>query len=164
MRRFEAYPSKSKLLGLFLLGCTMVGISAFCVTRFEIKAIIAGVAGLVFFGFCTVVTVYRFFQSNTPQIVMDDTGIQTGNALGNIEWGDIVGFRVDEKNGNRFLSVFVFDKQKYLQRMSIMARKSAELNPLLGHSEIVIGFSGLSPGIEQACHYLQEKGFEVSDS
>ncbi len=92
---------------------------------------------------------------------MDDDGIHAGSSLGVIEWADIVAFRVDVMAGTRFLSIFVDDKSKYLARMSHRARKSAELHPHMGLSEITLSFIGLSLGLDAACYYLAERGYNV---
>ena len=161
MRRFEAYFSKTKLLGLFLLNVAMIAMCAFCVTLPEWKAKIAGWAGIVFFALCLIVTVRAFFSTSRPKIVMDDDGIHTGSSIGIIEWADIVAFRIDAIKGTKFISIFVDDKVKYLDRMPPLARKSAELHPQMGLSEITLSFSGLSPGLDEACYYLEENGYKV---
>ncbi|MEI8212366.1 MAG: STM3941 family protein [Planctomycetota bacterium] len=161
MRRFEAYFSKTKLLGLFLMNMAMVAMCAFCVTLPEWKPRIAGWVGIVFFGLCMIVLLRAFFSTSRPRIVMDDDGIHTGSSIGTIAWEDIVAFRVDAVKGSKFISIFVDDKIKYLDRMPPLARKSAELHPQLGLSEITLSFAGLSPGLDDACYYLEENGYKV---
>ncbi|MBM3966614.1 MAG: hypothetical protein FJ308_16350 [Planctomycetes bacterium] len=161
MRRFEAYPSKAKLLGLFMLNIAMVAMCAFCTTLPELKAKLAGWAGIAFFGLGLVVFPRAFFRTSHPKIVMDDGGIHTGSSIGIIEWADVVAFRIDAIKGTKFISIFVDDKTKYLNRMPSLARKSAELHPHMGLSEITLCFVGLSPGLDEACYYLTEKGYNI---
>lgn len=161
MRRFEAYPSKAKLLGLFILNIAMVATCAFCVTLPELKAKVAGWAGIAFFGLGLIVIPRAFFRTSRPKIVMDDDGIHTGSSVGIIEWADIVAFRIDAIKGTKFISIFVDDKIKYLDRMPPLARKSAELHPQMGLSEFTLCFVGLSPGLDEACFYLEENGYNV---
>lgn len=117
MRPFEAYPSKAKLFSLLLLNVVMVAACVFCITLSELMAKVVGVIGVVFFGLGFVMIPKAMFQTATPKIVMDEQGIQAG-AWGAIEWEDIVSFRIDSIRNTKFISVFVKDKQKYLDRMS----------------------------------------------
>ena len=164
MRRFEAYPSRVKLLGLFLLNIALVAGSAFCTTLPGLDARLAGWAGVVFFGLGLIVIPHAWFRRSHPRIVMDDTGIHTGSSIGLVEWDDITGFRVDSIKGTKFISVLVHDEHKYLDRMPTLARRSAELHPAMGLSEITLCFTGLAPGLEEACRFLQEAGFDVAAS
>ena len=162
MRRFEAYPSRAKLLGLLLLNVAMIGMCAFCVTLPELKAKLAGAVGIAFFVLCLFSFVKAIFQASRPRIVMDSEGIHTGSSIGTIEWADIVALRVDAIRGTKFISIFVEDKFKYLDRMPALARRSAELHPPMGLSELTLCFVGLSPGLDEACYYLEENGYVVS--
>jgi hypothetical protein len=126
MHRFEAFPSRAKLFGLFLLTVVMVAVAAFCTTLPQIKAQVAGWAGVLFFGLGLFVFPRAMLRSKTPKIVMDEAGIHSGSSLGIIEWSDITGFRIDSVKSTKFLSVFVRDVSKYLDRMPTLARKSAQ--------------------------------------
>ena len=164
MRRFEAYPSKTKIAGLFLLNLAMITVCVFCITLPQWKAKIAGVAGVLFFGIGLYVLPRAWFRTALPSIAMDDMGIHTGTSMGVVDWDDVTGFRVDSIKGTKFISVFVNDVAKYLDRMPPLARRSAETHPSMGLSEITLCFVGLSPGLLDACHYLAERGYKLENS
>lgn len=161
MRRFEAFPSKAKIAGLFLLNLAMMAMFVFCITLPSLTAKIVGWAGALFCGIGLWVLPCAWFRTGVPRIVMDDAGIRTGSSIGIVEWGDAVAFRVDSINGTKFLSIFVHNLAKYLDRMPPRARRSAELHPSLGVSEITLCFVGLSPGLAEACYFLAERGYKV---
>lgn len=163
MHQFEAYPSRAKLAGLFLLTVAMVATSWFCTTLPRIDAKIAGWAGVVFFSLGFIAIPRAWLRAATPRIVMDNAGIHTGTSQGLVAWEDITGFRIDEIQGTKFLSVLVRDVEKYLDRMPALARRTAETHPLLGVSEIAISFVGLSPGLAAACHHLAERGYKIEN-
>ncbi len=163
MRRFEAFPSKSKIAGLLLIGSVLIATSVFCTTLPELYAKIAGWTGVIFFGLCQCAVGRRLFQTSVVKIAMDDAGIHTGSSQGVVEWSDVIGFRIDSLYGNKFLSIFVRDVEKYLARMPPLARQSAQTHPNMGLSEITLSFTGLTPGLSEACHYLAERGFQVEN-
>jgi hypothetical protein len=161
VRRFEAFPSKTKLMGLFVLNVAMVAMCVFCITLPQLKAQVAGWAGTLFFGSGLFVIPWAICRTSIPKIIMDDTGIHTRSSIGIVDWQDITGFRIDSIKGTRFLSVFVQDVDKYLDRMPAFTRKLAEAHPSLGVSEIALNFAGLTPGLADACRYLAERGYHV---
>ena len=160
MRPFEAYPSKAKLIGLLLLNVLMVATCVFCITLPELMAKIVGVIGVAFFGLGFVTIPKALFHTATPKIVMNEYGIHSGS-WGPMEWEDIVGFRIDAIKNTKFISVFVKDKNKYLDRMSPLLRKSVQIHPSLGLSEFTLTFVGLTPGMHEACTYLEELGYHI---
>lgn len=140
----------------------MLAMCAFCATLPQLEAQIVGWAGVLFFGAALAVLLIAASRTAEPRVAIDHDGIHTGSAMGVVEWADVTGFRIDDVKGTKFLSVFVVDTRKYLERMHAVARKTAELNAYFGTSEIAISFVGLSPGLEEACDYLQEMGYHVS--
>jgi hypothetical protein len=163
MHRFEAYPSKTKIVALLLLTIAMVGMCAFCTTLPEIEAQIAGWAGVLFFGLGFIVFPLALLRAAAPRIVMDDVGIHTGSSIGVVDWGDVTAFRIDSIHGKKFLSVFVQNVAKYLERMPALARRAAQSHPDLGVSEIAVCFVGLTPGLPEACHHLAERGYKIEN-
>jgi hypothetical protein len=161
MRRFEACPSRPKIAALFLGNLLLTAAAAWCITQPQIQAKLAGVAGVLFFGIGLYVFPRAWFRAAVPKIIMDDDGIHTGSSLGTVEWDDVTEFRIDSIRGTKFLSIFVKDVSKYLDRMSPLARRSAQSHPLMGVSEITLCFTGLSPGLADACYYLRERGYEI---
>jgi hypothetical protein len=160
-RPFVAYPSRLKQAGLLLLTIAMVATCFFCTTLPRWDAQVAGWCGIVFFGLGLFILPYRMFQAETAAITIDDQGIHSNSKLGLIVWEDIVSCRVDAIHSNRFLSIFVRDPEKYLARLPALQRKSAITQRYLGLSEITLNFISLSPGLDEACQYLRERGIEI---
>lgn len=160
MNSLAAYPSKAKLFGLLLLNVLMVSGCVFCITLPDLMPKIVGVIGVAFFGLGFITIPKALFHTATPKIVMNERGIHSG-PWGPIEWEDIVGFRIDSIKNTKFISVFVKDKNKYLDRMSPLLRKSVQIHSSLGLSEFTLSFVGLSPGLPEACTYLNELGYDI---
>jgi len=161
MRRFEAYPDRAKSLGLGFLSLLLVGMSAYCVAQPELMAKVAGAAGVIFFTACCFGWARKWLHPHHPQIVFDEHGISTGTPAGLVDWSDVVGFSIDSIKTTKFLSIHVDNVEKYLARMTPSAEHFARLNPQFGVSEIAITFVGLTPGLDEACYYLREYGFEI---
>jgi hypothetical protein len=159
MQPFEAYPSRSKLRNLLLLNGVMIAGAVLCITLPDLETQLAGWAGIAFFSLSFIVTARSWFRTSQPKIVIDDAGIHTGSSIGTIDWPDVTGLRIDSIKRIKLLSIYVLDKQKYLNRMPMLARAAAKLHPYLGCSELTINFVGLTPGIDDACRYLQKRGW-----
>jgi hypothetical protein len=163
MGRFEVYPSRLKLLGLMLLDAVLLAIAIIGTTMPEIGARIAGWAGLVLFGTFLFGAVRLLWRSRVPRLWMDDAGIHTGSWAGVVEWKDIVRLRVESWKRTRIICVFVQDPHKYFSRMKTFAKWSAQWQKDLGFSGIALGFSGLTPGLDEACNYLMARGFKIEN-
>lgn len=153
----ECHPSKWKLLGLFGLTCVMVAVCYYCTTLPNLKALIAGWLGLALFSVGLVGFPIAFFRKGA-QVVINDEGIEDRRLkLGVIPWEDIDSLSLGKMKSTRFLCVWLVEPERYLARMSRWQRMMAIANEKLGFSAITISFSGLSPGINQAWAYLQER-------
>jgi hypothetical protein len=162
MHRFEAYPSRWKLVAFLLLNIVFVTLGAIFTQHSNVVKQILGWIAIAFFGYGFYAIPRKLWQPRLPRIVIDDAGITTGTSAGVVEWADIEAFRVDAIRGTKFLSIDVVDPEKYLARMPPLARKSAQLNPRFGVSEIALSFVDLTPGLAEACDFLREQGFEVA--
>lgn len=133
----------------------MLGASWFCTTIPKLKAQIAGWAGLVFFGLCFIAILAQLFRSG-PSVILDEMGIHDlRSSFGTIPWADVVSLRIGSVKSQRFLCVEVLDPSTYLSRLPSHKRLLAQANPSLGFPPITIGFSGLSPGLDDVWSYVQ---------
>jgi hypothetical protein len=133
----------------------MLGASWFCTTIPKLKAQIAGWTGLVLFGLCFIAIMAQLFRSG-PSIILDDSGIHDRrSSFGTIPWTDIVSLQIGSVRSQRFLCVEVVDPNTYLSRLPRHKRLLAQANLSLGFPAITIGFSGLSPGIDEVWSYVQ---------
>lgn len=161
MNRFEANPSRWKFGGILLLCLGFVGLGGVMTTLPGLHERIMGWVSIAICGPLFFVTSRTFLQPSKLRIVMDDDGIATGMFDGVIEWDDIDALRIDETHGLKSLSVFVKDKDKYLDRMPVRLRNAVMLHASMGLSEISLSFLGLTPGLAEACDYLRERGFDI---
>lgn len=133
----------------------MLGASWFCTTMPKPDAQIAGWAGLVFFGLCFIAIVARLFRGG-PSVILNEFGIHDlRSSFGTIAWTDIVSLRIGSVRNQRFLCVEVLDPSTYLSRLRSHKRFLAQANSSLGFPPITIGFSGLSPGLDEVWRYVQ---------
>jgi hypothetical protein len=85
---------------------------------------------VVFFGWCGLSAVWKFFDS-APGLIIDDQGIvdnSSGVSGGRIPWSEIKGVHVTTVQMQRFLTIEVRDPEKYIQRASFLKRQLVRLN------------------------------------
>jgi len=147
--------SRVKLLGLLALTCVMVGVSYFCTTPRDEVARAFGWIGVVFFGLGFIAIPIMFFRAG-PQVVLSEDGIEDRRLkLGLIPWGDIRALSIGSVNSVKFLCIQLVDPQKVLSRLPRWKRAMTATNEAMGFPPLTIGFSGLSPGIEEVWAYVQ---------
>jgi hypothetical protein len=150
--------SRKKLIPASLAAVVMVAASYFCTTLADASARAFGWVGVVFFGAAFVVISTRLFNTQA-QVIVNDAGIeQRRNRLGVIAWTDITSVRVASIGaGNKFLCLNLANPQKYLADISNLSRKVIAFNESKGFSPISIGFTGLSPSIEEAVSVIRSR-------
>lgn len=132
----------------------MLGGSWFCTTLPQLKAQIAGWAGVVFCGLCLIGLLTQLFR-NGPSVIFDEEGIHIVHSFGMIPWADIVSLRIGKLRSQRFLCVAVNEASIYLSRLPTHKRLVAKANPSLGFPPITVSFSALSPGLDEGWRHLQ---------
>ncbi len=153
----RCHTSISKTLGLVFLGVLMLAASWLCTTIPEPMARIAGWVGLAFFGLCFVAILRQLFRRG-PSVILDESGIQDlRSSFGLIPWTDIAALWIGSVRSQHFLCLEVVDPDPYLSRLPSHKQLSARANRSLGFPPITIGFSGLSPGLDEVWRYIQAK-------
>jgi hypothetical protein len=153
----KCYSSKLKLLGLLALTCAMVGVSYLCTTLPGLFPRVVGWIGVGFFGLGFVVIPIMWFRTDA-QVIIDEEGIEDRRqGIGVIRWEEIRSLSVGSIEGTRFLCVNLIDPEKYHSRLPRWKRPMVAANRFLGVHGVPIGFSGLSPGIEEVWAYLQAR-------
>jgi hypothetical protein len=133
----------------------MLAASWFCTTIPSLKAQVAGWMGLVFFGLCFIAILTQLFRSG-PSVILDDAGIHDlRSSFGTIPWADIISLWTGAVRSQRFLCVEVHDSSTYLSRLPSHKQLLAQANPSFGFPPITIGFTGLSPGLDDVWSYVQ---------
>jgi hypothetical protein len=151
----HCHTSISKTLGLACLGILMLGGSWFCTTLPELKAQLAGWAGLVLFGLCSVAIPLKLLRSG-PAVIVDESGIHDlRSSFGTIPWTDIASLWIGSVRSQRFLCIEVFDPNVYLSHLPVHKRLLAHANKSLGFPPITISFSTLSPGLDEVWSYIR---------
>ena|ERR1051326_4942081 len=150
------YVSKGKMVGLLLLDLLMVAAAVFCTTLPELKAQLAGWAGLAFFGFGLVILGRQVFRQG-PEIKVDGHGITHHRwALGTIPWSDIERVWIGSVHSARFICMKLRDPDMYLHKLPAVQKKLAAMNQNLGFGDLHLGFQGMKPGLDEVWAYILE--------
>jgi len=151
--------SKSKILGYLLLGCLMTAAAYFCTTIPKTGAVIAGWAGLLFFGGASIFFVTRFFCTG-PVVIINEEGIHDKRwKVGTIRWCDIEKIMIQSMNTrgreHRFIALILRDTAPYDQKRPLLARFLATLNQLLGFSPYILNCRGLEIDDDHVIEVIQ---------
>lgn len=145
--------SKFKLVLLLLgaVGCVASAIWIFYLSRYEPVHILILVRTvslfcIIFFGLCGLYSTKKLLNSN-PGLVLDSAGIIDNSgavSVGRISWQDLEGINITWIQGQRFITLYVTDPQKYLQRGGFLKRQVNALNYKLYSSPIHISANTLN--------------------
>lgn len=154
----ECYPSKVKLLGLFALTGALVAMFCFLATQPDRLSQVVGWIGIVFFGLGFIAFPVMFFR-RSPQVVINDEGIEDRRMkIGVIRWEDIRLLFIGSVKSAKFLCVDLVDPRKYVSRLPRLGRWLTVANEAMGFPALVIGFSGLTPGLKEVWAHLRSRG------
>lgn len=145
--------ARYKLLvsGLILFICSGLGVMGFLDYQSGIITgiiRIAGVLGLVFFGFGTIVIIRRLFG---PVLVVDKEGIidnASGTAVGRIPWTNIAEIRIVQFLGQSDVGIVPIDLKRVFDSCGFLARMAIRMRERQGVPPIIIPTSSL--GIDSA--------------
>jgi len=155
----KCYTSKWKLVGLLLLTFVMVGISYYCTTFSGPAPRMAGWIGVAFFGLGFVAFPVMMFRSG-PQVITGDEGIEDRRLkVGVIRWKDIHSLSIGSVHSTKFLCIKLNNPQEYLDQMPVWKRLLAKVNKAMGFDDLLVSFSGLTPGIDEAWQFLKKSSF-----
>ena len=85
---------------------------------------------IVFFGLCGLYSIKKLFNTH-PGLVLDSAGIidnSSAVSVGRISWQDLEGINITWIQGQRFITLYVTNPQKYLQRGGFFKRQMNALN------------------------------------
>ena len=151
----ECRASPIRTLGLLALDALLLAASAVCLLRDEPLAQLAGLAGLLLFGFAGLLLLTKGFR-RAPVVVIDERGIEDRRlGCGVIPWAEIRSIHVRELRSSRFLGLELVDEERYLARLSRWRRVLARGNRKLGFAAFSIGFTGLKPGLDEVLAHLE---------
>ena len=153
----ECYRSKRKLLGLLILTAAMVAMFCFLATQPGVFSKVVGWIGIGFFGLGLVAIPVMFFRTG-PQVIINDDGIDDRRCkLGVIPWDDIRSVSIRSVNSTKFLCIDLVEPEKYVERLPRFAQSLTRASKVLGFPAFTIGFSGLTPGLNEAFEYAHAR-------
>jgi hypothetical protein len=92
---------------------------------------ISGLAGVFFFGLCSVFIAKKIF-SGKPGLIINDYGItdnSNATSVGLIEWNDITGMKTLEIASSKILVIKTSKPEKYIERSkNIISKKAMKAN------------------------------------
>ena len=135
MTKVEISLSKAKILLLLISSIAFVTASILFITtpdtfistifRSRDLIILAGIAGVIFFGATGIYGARKFFDKSVG-LIIDDNGITdntNASSAGLIDWNDITEIKTKQVMSTKFLLIFVSNADKYLERVSGFKRK-----------------------------------------
>ena len=143
--------SKTSLILLASIGFVIAGIWLLYVSRYEPSRIVSffvfliGFASISFFGICGVYSLIRLFDTQ-PGLVLDSEGIidrSSAVSLGRVSWRDLRRIDVTRIQNQKFLTFYLKNAQKYLQRGGFLQRQMNTLNYKFYGSPIHISSNSL---------------------
>ena len=122
---------------------------------------------LIFFGLCSLYSIKKLFNSN-PGLILNPLGIidrSSAVSVGQILWQDLDGINVNWIQGQRFITLYVTNPQKYLQRGGFLKRRINSLNYQLYGSPINISVNTLKINFDELTelisHYYERYSLNI---
>jgi hypothetical protein len=150
--KVEISASRTKLLVLGILGVgmtVMCGGLAFGFFAADIGAAVIGYVGVIFFGFCTLVALWRLFTAHGIVVTMDAEGFRDRRIADKvIPWSAVRDISTWQSRGTRIMILAIdpeFERQLTLSRVARVAREASRA---LGADGLGIGTNDLNTDYE----------------
>ncbi len=155
MDRIEFRRSRAKNAVLLLIGVLLVAASLFMAVSGEDQLDrVIGWFGTAFFGLAIVVALRNIVRGGV--VFTFDSGGIADHANGIvIPWSEIEECVVISIRGTRFLGITFRNPEQFSSRVSAVQHKLARLNERMGWGHWGLSFSGISPGIDEALHFIR---------
>ena len=152
--------SRAKTIAVWFLCMAMIAMCAYCVTLPSMKAKVIGPIGVLFFGLCLISATIQLFRSG-PAIVFDEIGIEDRRcSMGVIPWVEISSIKKVTIEKTSFIGICVVEPERYLNRLPMHQRALIKVAESMGAPMISLSFVGLSPSLDIAWKYIQERHLE----
>lgn len=128
------------------------------------RAKAAGMAGIVFFGFCGAFAVWKCSDSK-PGLIIDAEGIidnSSAIAAGRVRWSDITGFSVSKIQGTRILNILVASPESYVAGKGWLSRMAGAANIKLVGTPINISSHSLKIDFDELARQMSEAAIRYS--
>jgi|SRR5580765_403438 len=153
------YPSRKKLLLLTAGGVMFVVLGFFLLQSTDTEERLAGIAGIVFFGFCALFGIWRLVRP-TPAVILHPSGIfDNASALsaGFLHWDEISSVYVARIKNQRSLAIVLKDVDAFLSRQSGVKSKLMKMNVNLVGAAVNIPASTLPISLEELIQQIQQR-------
>jgi hypothetical protein len=153
------YPSRKKLLLLTAGGAMFVVLGFFLLQSTDTEERLAGIAGIVFFGFCALFGAWRLVRP-TPAVILHSSGIfDNASALpaGFLRWDEISSVYVATIKNQRSLAIVLKDVDAFLSRQSGTKSKIMKMNVGLTGAAVNIPASTLPISLEELIQQIQQR-------
>ena len=153
------YPSRKKLLLITAGGAMFVVLGFFLLRSTDTEERLAGIAGIVFFGFCALFGIWRLVRP-TPAVILHSSGIfDNASALsaGFLHWDEISSIYVAKIKNQRSLAIVLKDVDAFLSRQSGMKSKIMKMNVGLTGAAVNIPASTLPISLEELIRQIQQR-------
>jgi hypothetical protein len=149
----EFHTSIAKTLGVLCLNGAIIALGYYIVTHTTGYQIAVGWLCVAFFGLMFVLGCIRLVQ-RAPAIVMSPEGL-SGSYVGRVpvKWSDIAAISIVSIQGQRFLRVWMRDRDAYIAGLPLIRRFLARLQMSYGSAELSLNFGVLRPGLREALEY-----------
>ena len=153
-RDWEFKPSLWKLIGLCSIGIVMTGASLFIAlvaSQMETRGIaeflitnLLGCVGIIFFGFCTVVSFRQLTSLEKSKLFVTSSGIKDLRISSDeISWSSIHSMSLAEVRGQRFMLLAIDPAVEARMKLTRLAKWSRGPNKLLGFDGLCVSATGL---------------------
>jgi hypothetical protein len=153
------YPSRKKLLLITAGGAMFVVLGFFLLRSTDTEERLAGIAGIVFFGFCALFGIWRLVRP-APAVILHSSGIfDNASALsaGFLHWDEISSIYVAKIKNQRSLAIVLKDVDAFLSRQSGMKSKIMKMNVGLTGAAVNIPASTLPISLEELMQQIQQR-------
>lgn len=158
--RLECYMKLTKCIVLLFAGLSFVVVSYVLTGNSKMNAVIAGWVGLIFFGFSTILVIFRLFKRE-PVVIIDEVGIEDiRNGLGIIPWEEIGVILVIHMKLSKLISIETTDERSLLSIVPWYRKLWIWFNGLfLEGSPIYINPVGLSHSLDEILDFISDCGY-----
>jgi hypothetical protein len=153
------YPSHTKLLLISAGGGVFVVLGFFLLRSTGMEERLAGIAGIVFLGFCSLYGIWRLVRP-APALIIHSSGIfdnASGLSAGFLRWDEISGVFVGRVHRQRFLAIEVKDVEALLSRQSWVKARIMKMNVSLTGTVVNIPANVLPISLEELIQNMRQK-------
>ena len=150
--------SKIALLTLVILAGAFVWVGINMLESEMIFYKVVGLFSIMFFGYAALSSLLKIFDTS-PGLIIDEHGIydnSSGNKAGMIPWNDISGISSSSAGMQKYITINVFQPERYIRKMNFPKNIFATLNNVFFESPIHISSSTLQISFDELTQLINE--------